>query len=121
MKFGNGLKIDQVAYSTSLKYIDVKTFTQTEFAHLRGQVAYLANTTRPDIAYSSAIMAQTKATEATKEDAVLFNSTLELLQSRPHGLIFSKLDFETIQIMGYADAGFATNKYLTSQLAIVIY
>ncbi len=48
MKFGNGLEIAQVAYSSSLKYIDVKTFTQTEFIHLLGQVAYVANTTRPD-------------------------------------------------------------------------
>ncbi len=113
-KFGNGLKIDQIAYSNSLKYIDVRNLTQTVFAHPRRQVACVANTARPDIAYSSAILAQTKASEATKEDAILLISTLELLQARPDGLIFSKLDFDSIQIREYIDAGFATNKVLTS-------
>ncbi len=55
-----------------------------------------------------------------KEDAKHLNSILQLLKTRPQSSVFSKLDYKSIQVKGYADAGFATNNDLTSQLAMVV-
>ncbi len=65
-------------------------------------------------------MAQVRANQVGKEEARLLNSVVQLLKQRKRGIIFSKLDINSIQVRGYADAGFATNSDLTSQIAMLV-
>ncbi len=95
-KFGKGLKIDQEAHAESLCVLNTKKFTAKEFAHLREQVAYVANTRRPDAAYIIAKLAQKKSTEGGKEEASLLNSVVSILKNRKPGFVFPKLDPESI-------------------------
>ncbi len=43
-----------------------------------------------------------------------------MLQQKSFGILFPKLDQESTSIKGYSDAGFATNKDLTSRLGMVV-
>ena len=48
--------MNQTAYYKSIRHLD-RTFSPTEFATARGKLAYVAVSTRPDIAYYSAKLA----------------------------------------------------------------
>ena len=76
-KFSNGLRISQLEYSQSLKTISPKHFTSKEFAHLRGRLAYVATSTRPDVAYSNAKLAQVFSSSATPANVRLLNSAVK--------------------------------------------
>lgn len=45
---------------------------------------------------------------------------LQSVQSQKIEILFSNLEIETLCIGGYAEAGFATNKDLTSQLGMIV-
>ncbi len=94
--------------------------TPKMFAHLGEQIEYVANTTRPDIAFNYASMTQTWAETADALSFKLLNSTLDRLQQRELGLVLPKLDIQSTSIRGYSDAGFANNGDLNSQLSKVV-
>ncbi len=111
-EFRGMLKLHQTEYSKSLKKLSPSSFTAQEFAHLRGQLAYIATSTRPDNAFVSAQLAQVKPQDAT------VNSVISDLVENPRGIGFAKLDLETLQVRGYADALFDKNADYTSQLGM---
>ncbi len=94
--------------------------TPKMFANLRGQIGYVANTTRPDIAFNYASMTQTRAETSDAQSFKLLNSTLDMLQQRELGLVLPKLGIQNTSIREYSDAGFVHSGALTSQLSMVI-
>ena len=48
------------------------------------------------------------------------NASVKKIQENEKGIIFPKLDINSVTIRGYADAGFSNNPDLKSQLAMVI-
>ncbi len=51
----------------------------------------------------------------------MLSEVVELLKTRQRGIMFPKLDLKTVCIRGYADAVFASNTDLTSQLGMIIF
>ena len=112
--------LSQQSYVDKLVKISPDSFTPEDFAHLRGQLAYVATSTRPDVAYLNAKLAQITSREASAKDVHCLNNAIRTLQKHPRGLKYPKLDIESLKIRGYADAGFATNKDHSSQLGMIV-
>jgi len=60
-------RLSQEEYSSAIQGISHQV-SKEEFAHIRGQVAYVSCSTRPDVAYLSGQLSQVMAAKATKED-----------------------------------------------------
>lgn len=56
--------MNQNKYANNLRTINLLTFTKKEFSHVRGQLVYTANGTRPDIVFNYAQLAHLKATKS---------------------------------------------------------
>ena len=54
-----------------------------------------------------------------EDDIKLLNNTVRIIQMDSH-INISKLEIKSIYIAGYADAGFANNKDLSSQLGFIV-
>ena len=109
----------QKDYCSSITGKNVSQYTAEEFAHLRGKLAYAATTTRPDLAYLNAKLSQVKAFNAGKEDFLMLNRAIKKIKE-PRSINIPALDLETIHIVGYCDASFASNADLSSQLGFVV-
>ena len=70
------LSVNQHEYVSSLKPLNTKSYRDREFAHLRGQLGYIATSTRTDVAYIYATAAQTKAKEDEPEDLKNLNCAI---------------------------------------------
>eukprot|EP00171_Calliarthron_tuberculosum_P000757 IDg757t1 len=77
---GDTLKLSQQKYARTLVLLSPSKFTPDGFARLRGQLSYIANSTRPDASFSSAQLAQVKAIDATATDARSLNSAVSFIQ-----------------------------------------
>ena len=119
-KSNSGFKLSQQEYSHSLKTLSNKHFTSEEFAHVRGQLAYVATSTRPDVAYLNAKLAQVVSSKTTAADVRLLNSAVKKVKEHPRSLLFPKLDRSSLVIRGYAAASSATNEDHSSQLGMVV-
>ncbi len=95
--------------SMTLAKISSNNFTSESNAHLRRQLAYVATSTCPDIAYIDAKLAQVSCGKATAVDLRLLNTSAKVLKDNDRGLPFPKLDNESLVIRSYADASFTTN------------
>ena len=100
--------------------MDHRKFTPKQFAALRGKIRYISNSTRPDVAHNYEILTQTNAEEANEDSILAMNSIVHALKTTVRGIIFPKSDHGSMAIRGYADAGFARNYDLYSQLSMVV-
>ena len=103
-----------------MKNISPTHFPSDEFAHLRGQLAYVVTSSRPDVAYLNAKLAQVVSSSATPADVRLLNSAVKKIKDHSRSLLFPKLDRSSLVVRGYADAGFATEEDHSSQLVMVV-
>ena len=117
---GGIMMTEQYSCIDALTKFNPNSFIKDQFSHLRGQVAYAAQGTRQDLAYSCAQLSQTCAAEANNSDAFMLNEVVEVLKTRQRGIMFPKLDLKTACIRGYAYVGFASNTDFTSQLGMII-
>ncbi len=62
----------QQEYADSLEMISVNNFSKNDFAHLRGQLRYIASSTRPDVVY--------RASESSSEQVKILNSSIDHLK-----------------------------------------
>ena len=108
----------QHAYGQTIESLS-DTFTSEEFAKKRGMIAYIATSTRPDVCFHAAKLAQALSSDVSKDDKALLRDAVRLLQ-QPIGLLFRQLDMKTTTIVGYSDASFAGNSDHSSQLGMVI-
>ena len=120
------LHCHQTPYAQEIELLDPATISNPDFwktfAHARGQLAYVATSTRPDVAFVNAQLAQVKAGPATLKDLTLLNSAVSHVQNVPVGIKYPKLEggSSELSICGYADAAFANNDDLTSKLDMII-
>ncbi len=106
---GVKIKLHQTEYTTSLKKLSPSRFMDKEFCHLRGQLACIATSSRPDTAFANAQLAQVEPVDATPSHVRTLNSTVSHLTLHRRGIYFPKLDMDTLPVRGYADASFANN------------
>lgn len=102
-----GYRLHQQQYAKSLKKIDSNNFTANGFSHLREQVSFIAHGTILDILYFVSKLAQIKTNETEAKNACTLNGILSTLQLVEKGINLPKLEMDSFQISGYADAGFA--------------
>jgi hypothetical protein len=94
--------------------------TGASFATVRGKAAYATTSTRPDVTCAVNLLSQVTANEAEEADYVALDEVIDRLRSIDVALQFPKLDLYSLKIHLYADASFAGNKDLTSQLGFFI-
>ena len=78
------------------------------------------HSTRPDLAFLGAKLAQVKAENVTIDDMKLLRRAIRILKERNVKLQYEKLDLGSLSLAVYSDAGFATNWDLSSQLGFVV-
>ena len=101
-----------------LKPINPRNFTAEEFGHLRRQLSYVAEGTRPDIAYHCARLSHIQVKQSNLKDATELNKALQIAKDKNKGIAFPNLDMNIVCIRGYTDAGFALNEDQKSQLGM---
>jgi hypothetical protein len=81
--------------------------------------AYIASVCQPEASFDLSFAAQ--AVNPTKEDIKALNKRLQWQHANAsRGLRFVPLDIKTLRLIVFADASFANNKDLTSQIGFVI-
>ena len=93
--------------------------TYKYFCSVRGKLSYAASSTRPDISFATATLSQVTESMFNEKHFNLLNKTVKKLNTL-NGIIFKPLDLSSLYIAGYADASFANNHDLSSQLGSVI-
>lgn len=112
--------LDQEDYIGRLNKIKSLNPDPECFAKARGQIAWRALSTRPDLAFLSAKLSQRKPNEINRDDMKLLKKAVKLLQDINVTLKHHKLDMETVSIAACADASFASNWDLSSQLGYIV-
>ncbi len=90
------------------------------FCSRRMQVQWLVHT-RPEVACASAQSAQVTSEQYDDKCVQVLNSTIRTIKSMPtRGLVYRKLDKESVHLRVYSDSSFANNRDGTSQLGFII-
>jgi hypothetical protein len=96
---------------------DVSPYEQ--YISQRALGAYVASMSQPEAAYDLSYAAQTTTPE--KADIAALNKRLQWqLDNTDRGLRFVKIDLKTARLIVFADASFAGNKDLSSQIGYLI-
>ena len=85
----------------------------------RGKAAYLTSCTRPDVACAVNQLSQVKASLATEEDFKRLDKVFQQLRNERVELLYGNVDLDTAEVFVFADAAFATNLDLSSQLGFI--
>lgn len=112
--------LDQKHYASSINGIMLENPQKELFVKIRGQLAWCAHSTRPDLAFYAARLAQVKRDEFTRDDVKLLRRATRMLKQKAKVLKYHKLDPSSASLAVYTDASFATNKDLSSQLGFVV-
>lgn len=102
-----------------MKLLDPNRFSGKQFAHSRGQLAYVACGTRKDVSFAVAQLSGIPAERATPHEAKELNKHISVVKENVP-FVIPKLDSNSLQIVGCADADFANNNDAASQLGIAI-
>lgn len=115
---GRNIVVDQHAYTECL----TADFPRTPqgFATARGKASYATASTRPDQACAINQASQVRASLVEPKDHDLLASAITSLKT-PRELIFPHLDLKTLEIRVYADASWANNRVLSSQLGFMVF
>ena len=90
------------------------------FMSNRGKASYLASCTRPDIACAVNQLAQKKATDATEDEFKRLDNVFKRVREEQVELLYGNVDLDTAEVHVFADASFATNADLSSQLGFIV-
>ena len=113
------LTITQPQHMTEIRSIPVGT-TFTEFRSIRARIAWLSHS-RPDVSCSINRSAQvTDSTFGAGSIKELNKAIKYVLSTRNIGLSYPKLDTNSLHLRTYAEASFASNHDLTSQLGYLV-
>ena len=120
----NNFIIHQKDYGRSIFEMQISSPQTREqkfqnFRSLRGRIAYIASCTRPDLAYHAAHMSHITSDNITDTDINFLNSAVRKANEHRH-IVLPKLDLKSLYVVGYADAGFANNRDLSSQLGFIV-
>lgn len=115
---GRDVIVDQHAYTDNLD--SDFPLTPEGFATARGKASYATASTRPDQACAINQASQVRAALVEEKDHTLLASAITSLKHRRE-LIFPALDLKTLEIRVYADASWANNRDLSSQLGFMVF
>ena len=115
----DGFKLHQKEYIKRLKNLSTSCSFK-EFRSARAQTTWMIHT-RPDICCTLNMLAQVTEAKFNKKHVRLLNRTIKNLQSTStQGLIYQKLDCESLHLKVYSDSSFANNEDLSSQLGYIV-
>jgi hypothetical protein len=107
------------ATTTSIKGITRTVNSKDQYIAQRARGAYIASMCQPEASYDLSFAAQ--VINPTIKDVKSLKKRLEWQNNNPErGLKFVRLDVDTLQLLVFADASFANNKDLSSQIGYVI-
>ena len=92
---------------------------QKLFQSIRGQLAYLTTSTRPDLSFCIAQLSHISPENRTTDDCEFLYASVRKAKIHRH-IVLLKLEVESIYTAGYAVAGFANNRDLTSQIGFIV-
>lgn len=127
LKFKGGIisKVDRVVTLTQpqqifkLEKISVFKVELSSFISQRTRGAYIASVCRPDLTFGFAVCSL--VTNPDKIAATRLNKFIDIAKSTPEqGLSFVPLDADSVRLVVFADASFASNVDMTSQLGFVV-
>lgn len=115
---GRDVVVDQHTYTNCL----TTDFPRTPqgFATARVKASYDTASAIPDQAFAINQVSQVRASLVKAKDHDLLTSAVTSLKA-PRELIFSALDLKTPEIPVYADASWANNRHLSSQLHFMVF
>lgn len=90
------------------------------FMSHRGQAAYVSTCTRPDVTCAVNQLTQVVPDSADEHDFKRLDTVFKRMHDKNVELKYGNVSLENSKVHVYADASFATNKDLTSQLGYVI-
>ncbi len=118
-KLRDGFEIHQRAYIDRLEKLP-RDADFTQLPKSRAQLSWLVHS-RPDICVTASKLAQVTEKTFERKHVNMFNTAVNyLVESRGLSLQMRKLDMDSLHIRAYADASFATNHNLTSQLGYIV-
>ncbi len=94
------VSLHQTEYAASLKKLSRSNFTNKEISHSRGQLPYIATSSRPDTDFASAQLAEVKRSDASASHVRTLNSAVSHLNRHPRGTCLPKLDMDTLKGAG---------------------
>lgn len=93
--------------------------TKDQYVSQRARGAYIASLSQPESSYDLSVAAQT--TNPSSDDIKALNKRIQWQIENPtRGLRFIKLDQTSLRLLVFADASFANNKDLSSQIGYVL-
>jgi hypothetical protein len=95
--------------------------TPSAFATARGKLSYATTSTRPELSCSVNQSAQIRADLAKERDFVKLDAAIAQGHENDIWLHFPALELESVELRVYADASFANNTDLSSQLRCTIF
>lgn len=111
----NGIRLSQPMHVAKLRPVEVSDNCSKEFFSQRARGAYIASVCRPNITFRFSVCAQ--VTKPGKVDAKRINKAIEMTKVKSDsGLQYKTIDPTSLRIAVFADASFASNTDLTSQL-----
>ncbi|KAA8490576.1 Copia protein [Porphyridium purpureum] len=125
----NGFEVESVGSGASLshaKYVKARLGSVSvngfeDFRKLRGQLAYLANGTRPDLLCAVALASQVTEESYTELHGKRLVRLCSRIVKNPARLIFGQLGYQDLCLRVYADASYASNSDCTSQIGFVVF
>ena len=117
----NKLKLSQDQHIGKLTTTSVTDIDRDAFAKVRGQLLFIAQSSRLDIAYSVAQLCQVQKQSISKAHTKLLNDTIMHLQGKNElALKYSPLDPRSLKLYVFVDSGYNTNHDATSQLDTIV-
>ncbi|CDF35631.1 unnamed protein product [Chondrus crispus] len=100
----------------------LETVDHDRFRTIRGQLLFIAQSSRPAIAYSVAQLCQVQYKTKTQRDVNALNNTVKHLQATTKlKLQYNKLNKNKVRLLVFMDSGYNTNRDGTSQLGVIIF
>lgn len=110
--------VHQNAYNSCLTCLRMP-FSPREFAIARGKIVHVSLCTRPDDAFLISKPSQVRPETASFEHQKLADQAVLTLKEEL-GPAYRRLELEKSHVIGYSDASFANNEYLSLQLGMAI-
>lgn len=115
------LSLWQDQHIRKLKSMDPHMVRPDLFSTIRGQLLFISQSSRPDIAYAVAQLCQIKKSELTKAHVKALNDVVTHLKNTPElKLQYRTLHHASMKIYVFVDSGHNTNKDKTSQLGFLV-
>jgi hypothetical protein len=118
----NLIEINQASHIERLALLRDTNIDQDMFRTVRGQLLFIAQSTRPDVSYAVAKLCQIPYEQATTNDANLLNQIVKYLRAtKDLTLKYHALDKNTLKSYAFVDSGYNTNIYHASQLSVILF